>query len=67
MSDPTKCKYCGEGVGFEHWEWGYDFCQNCAEIEEERSRKKREWAEYHPGEPCPECELPPYRSEATRP
>lgn len=51
-----KCKYCGDGVGFDHWEWGYDFCPNCSEIEEERSRKRREWAEYH-DEPCPEIEL----------
>ena len=57
-----KCKHCGDGVGFDHWEWGYDFCPNCSEIEEERSRKRREWNEYH-DEPCPEIELPPYRKE----
>lgn len=56
-----KCKYCGDGVGFDHWEWGFDFCPSCSEIEEERSRKRREWAEYH-DEPCPEIELPPYNT-----
>lgn len=57
-----KCKHCGEGVGYENWDAGYDFCDWCSDIEIERSRKRREWNEYH-DEPCPECELPPYRKE----
>lgn len=56
------CKWCGENIGFEYAELGYDFCPDCSELEIERSNKRREWAEYHPGEPCPEEELPPYRA-----
>ncbi len=60
MAEDGKCKYCGDGVGYEHWDVGLDFCPRCIEIEEERYRKRREWGEYH-DEPCPEVELPPYR------
>lgn len=35
------------------------YCEYCYEIMAERSAKRREWDYYHPGEPCPECELPP--------
>lgn len=28
-----------------------------AERQWERSRKRREWEHYHPGEPCPKAEL----------
>jgi hypothetical protein len=34
------------------------YCDHCYEIMAERSSKRREWDYYHPGEPCPECELP---------
>jgi hypothetical protein len=51
-----KCKYCGDGVGFENWEAGYDFCDWCADIEIEKSRRRAEWREYH-DEPMPDVEL----------
>lgn len=56
--DSTKCKYCGGPIGYENYEWGFDFCDWCSEIAEEQSNKLREWRHYHPGEPCPEEELP---------
>ena len=43
------------------------FCDYCYEVMAERDRARREWAEYHPGEPCPEVELPQFTKKVRSP
>jgi hypothetical protein len=54
------CKGCGPNHGGFYNPCEDDYCVNCIETFEERSRLKREWREYH-DEPCPEIELPQFR------
>lgn len=56
-SDPDKCANCGCWLADEV-ERRYGYCDSCAETLVENSRARQEWAEYHPGEPCPDIELP---------
>lgn len=35
----------------------YLFCIPCEDDEYEREQKLAAWAQFHPGEPCPELEL----------
>jgi hypothetical protein len=52
-----------------------DYNDDCLTREEEdaaeamylRSRARAEWDHYHPGEPCPEIELPPLRGKSPDP
>ena len=34
-------------------------CERCADKAIERNRRRDEWDEFHPGEPCPKEELEP--------
>ncbi len=62
------CRYClsESNLVTEPWEDedGFvsedpiDLCHYCVEHDENRARARREWTYYHPGEPCPEIELP---------
>ena len=62
------CRYCGttRNLITEKWkdEDGFvsdepvDLCHGCVEHHEERRKARAEWNYYHPGEPCPEIELP---------
>lgn len=58
------CKPCqrAESKAFADDYYDYDLTpeqEAAAERDYERSRARSEWDYYHPGEPCPECELPP--------
>jgi hypothetical protein len=53
----TNCLHCAGRLIDAEQEYG--MCDDCFEVMVERDRKRREWREYHPGEPCPEIELPP--------
>ncbi|WP_226560781.1 hypothetical protein [Salipiger thiooxidans] len=63
-----RCRYCGtdrnlltepyqDEDGFVSDE-PIELCHDCVEISEERRKARAEWNYYHPGEPCPEVELP---------
>jgi hypothetical protein len=62
------CKGCGAKTDWndrdhydeeDGWSGGYEeFCGYCYDVMAEREQKRREWAHYHPGEACPEIELP---------
>lgn len=58
------CKYCGNETewidGDEEGGYHADLCPYCEDIAIARSQKRAEWREYHPGEPCPEIELPQF-------
>lgn len=52
----TRCKqYPVERIE----DWVSHLCPYCNDREIERSNRRREWDHYHPGEPCPNCELEP--------
>lgn len=63
-----RCRYCGSerNLLIESWrdEEGFvsddpvDLCEGCVEHSEDRRKARIEWHDYHPGEPCPEIELP---------
>lgn len=38
-------------------DWESFQCRNCNDRDIERNNKRREWDEYHPGEPMPKSEL----------
>lgn len=63
-----RCRYCGTDRDLLTVPWqdedGFwsdelvDLCEGCVEHSEERRKARDEWNHYHPGEPCPEIELP---------
>lgn len=70
MSERGCCKKCGERTewndhahcdedGFISGDYE-EFCDYCYEVMAEREKARREWAHYHPGEACPEIELPQF-------
>lgn len=64
-----RCRQCGRQTQWDDHNYidedgdcvgGYaEYCDYCEDIIIEREKARREWAYYHPGEACPEIELPP--------
>lgn len=50
-----RCKKCKLPLLSEN-ELEFEHCERCLEAQAERYQRRREWNEYHPGEPCPEIE-----------
>jgi hypothetical protein len=53
-----NCRHCKRPL-VDWLECEYGYCDRCLENLEDRSRRRAEWDEFHPGEPCPEVELEP--------
>lgn len=60
MSYVPRCQHCNSSLWSDD-ELDFNTCNPCLESQYERSQAQQEWDYYHPGEPCPEIELPPGR------
>jgi hypothetical protein len=63
-----KCRYCGSTHNLITEKWDdsegtvsdepVDLCHDCVEFSDERRKARDEWRHFHPGEACPDIELP---------